>query len=111
MKNLKVRIALVAATGVIGAVTVGGVLAAQADSPQGGSNPDHTSQSDGETNDDATDTGPDADPNEAGHQDADDQNEGEEGVETNDDATDTGPDANPDEPGHQDADDSVTGDN
>ncbi len=108
--------AVIAAAAVIGAVGIGGVVTAQAD--PGTPAPSQVG-GDGETNDDATDTGPDANPDEPGHQDASDTQEtegdeqdGAEGAEqggaeaeTNDDATDTGPDANPDEPGHQDASD------
>jgi hypothetical protein len=132
--NLKRNTAVIVAAATVGALGIGGVVAANADNgsaPQhqvtthhaksdgDGEVPDSQEGSDGETNDDATDTGPDANPNEPGHQDASDAQGGEkadgdgevpdaqEGSdgETNDDATDTGPDANPNEPGHQDASD------
>jgi hypothetical protein len=56
---------------------------------------------------DGPDVGSDANPNEPGHQDADDANEADEANEAEDasDGPDSGPDANADEPGHQDADD------
>ncbi|MCW2842258.1 MAG: hypothetical protein JWN22_174 [Nocardioides sp.] len=128
MKSLKRNAAVLTAAAVIGAVGIGGVMSANADSPQhsggktqveqsdgDGEAPDSTeAANDGETNDDATDVGPDANPNEPGHQDASDSTadgeapdstEAENDGETNDDATDVGPDANPNEPGHQDASD------
>ncbi|MEK6974911.1 MAG: hypothetical protein AABY18_01050 [Candidatus Thermoplasmatota archaeon] len=48
----------------------------------------------------------DADPNEAGHQDADESGDAAETAEGAEDGPDQGPDADPNEPGHQDADDS-----
>ena len=139
--NLRRNAAVISAAAIIGALGIGGVMSAQADTPSGttqqvstnngdgdGEVPDATEQeSDGETNDDATDVGPDANPNEPGHQDASDTRSGEveeagdgdgevpdaaeqeSDGETNDDATDVGPDANPNEPGHQDASDTQSG--
>jgi hypothetical protein len=85
--NIKRNAAILIAAGAVGALGIGGVVGAQADSgsntPQhskvsketsdgDGEVPDAKEGSDGETNDDATDTGPDANPNEPGHQDASD---------------------------------------
>jgi hypothetical protein len=96
--KLRRNAAIIAAASIIGAIGIGGVVTANADSGSGsgsqteksdgdGEVPDAQEndaneanetgetaddQSDGETNDDATDTGPDANPNEAGHQDASD---------------------------------------
>jgi hypothetical protein len=92
--------AVIAAASIIGALGIGGVVTANADNGSGGSGQNTTEKSDGdgevpdaqendaneanelgetaddeadgETNDDATDTGPDANPNEPGHQDAGD---------------------------------------
>ncbi|KQW43953.1 hypothetical protein ASC77_21400 [Nocardioides sp. Root1257] len=95
MKNLRRNAALVAAIAVIGAVGIGGVMTATADSPRGsGHSQTEKSDGDGEV-DDATEVG---------------EVDGAGEAETNDDATDTGPDANPNEPGHQDASDAGDGD-
>ena len=129
--TLRRNAAAIAVAGTLSALGVGGLMAAHADdsSPRvsqqdkgdgdGEQNDATEVEGDGETNDDATDQGPDANPNEPGHQDASDAR-GDEGDgdgeqndatevegdgETNDDATDQGPDANPNEPGHQDASD------
>lgn len=93
--HLKRNLAVIAAASFIGAVGIGGVVTAQADSTGGGSQtsidsgdgdgevPDAQEQgeqgqeADGETDDDATDVGPDADPNEPGHQDASDAGDGD----------------------------------
>jgi len=68
-----------------------------------------------EGTDDGADQGPDANPNEPGHQDANEADDATEGPENSaddaaesategaDDGADQGPDANPNEPGHQDA--------
>jgi hypothetical protein len=77
--RLRRNAAVLIAASAIGALGIGGVVSAHADSsapaPSHGSTSD-VSDGDGEsadeTNDDATDTGPDADPNEPGHQDASD---------------------------------------
>ncbi|GAA1807852.1 hypothetical protein GCM10009795_061320 [Nocardioides hankookensis] len=96
MKHLKRNAALVAATAVIAAVGIGGVMTATADSPRGsGHSQTEKSDGDGEIDDDGTEVG---------------EVDGAEEAETNDDATDTGPDANPNEPGHQDASDAGDGD-
>jgi len=121
--NIKRNAAILIAAGAVGALGIGGVVGAHADSGStpshskvthetsdgDGEVPDSQEGSDGETNDDATDTGPDANPNEPGHQDASDTGEEAEGAET-DDGPDVGPDANPNEPGHQDASDAGDGD-
>lgn len=88
MKYLKRNAAVVGATAVIAALGVGGVMSAHANSPDDSTNqhavheqsdgdgevPDSTEvENDGETNDDASDVGPDANPNEPGHQDAADR--------------------------------------
>ena len=106
------NLAVLAAAAVVGSVGIGGVMNAQADNGDAPATNHSTTtdqgdgDGDGETNDDASDTGPDANPNEPGHQDASDATGGDGGDgETNDDATDTWPDANPNEPGHQDASD------
>ena len=78
------------------ALGAGGAMTAQA---VDGATPDSGQSETGETSD-GPNVGPDANPNEPGHQDADES--GEE-TETADDDTNTGPDADPNEPGHQDA--------
>ncbi len=78
MNNLRRSAAVVAAAGIISAIGIGGVMSAQASSPDhSGSDTSQTERSDVETNDDATDTGPDANPNEPGHQDASDAGDGD----------------------------------
>jgi hypothetical protein len=98
-RNIKRNAAVISVSAIIGALGIGGIMSASAD-PQP-DKPGHstTEQSDGdgevpdsqeadssdaqeqnegdegadeETNDDASDTGPDANPNEPGHQDATD---------------------------------------
>ena len=80
MKNLKRNIAVTSTVAILAAVGIGGTVAAQAatDSPT-----QSVAQADGEV-DDATETndgpdegnqGPDANPNEPGHQDADESGE------------------------------------
>ena len=70
--KIKRNAAILIAAATVGALGAGGVISANADS----GSPSHGNVSnqgtDGETNDDATDTGPDANPNEPGHQDASD---------------------------------------
>ncbi|CAN5485843.1 hypothetical protein BH11ACT8_BH11ACT8_05620 [soil metagenome] len=137
---LKRNAAILAAAAIVGGLGIGGLVTANADSPSAGPKtgasttdrgdgdgevPDaQEQQSDGESNDDGTDVGKDADPNEPGHQDATDAGDAAEGAseandpneapeadeaqadgESNDDATDVGPDADANEPGHQDASD------
>src|SRR5262245_61207559 len=111
MRNLRRNAAIVAVTTVLAGLGIGGAVA-HASSGHSDRGPAQTEQSDGdgETNDDATDQGPDANPNEPGHQDASDAGDAEGDGETNDDVTDQGPDANPNEPGHQDASDPGDGD-
>jgi hypothetical protein len=86
--NIKRNTAVIVAAATVGALGIGGLVAANADSGTSpnhsrvtthteksdgdGEVPDSQEGSDGETNDDATDTGPDANPNEPGHQDASD---------------------------------------
>ena len=91
MKNLTRNAALVAATAVIGAVGIGGVMTAQASSNDSGNTQSQTEKSDGDG-------------------EAPDATEVENDGETNDDAGNTGVDANPNEPGHQDASDAGDGD-
>ena len=75
MRNLKRNVALVGSTAAIAAVGLGGVMSAQADT----SSTPSTSQSD--TAQESTETedgpnqGPDANPNEPGHQDTDESGE------------------------------------
>jgi len=97
MRNLKRNAAITGAAAILAALGIGGAVTAQASTH----NPApivQQSDGDGEVDDatevegveeanDGPDQGPDANPNEPGHQDAD-----------------QGPDANPNEPGHQDAD-------
>ena len=78
MNNLRRNAAVVAAVGVIAAVGVGGGMSAQASSPSNsGNGSSQLEKSDAGTNDDAADTGPDANPNEPGHQDASDAGDGD----------------------------------
>ncbi len=117
MRNPKRNAALGGAAALLAALGFGGVVSAQA-APHDTTAPTaQRSDGDGEVND-ATETkgaeeaddgpnqGPDANPDEPGHQDADEtgETEGTEGAEEADDGPNQGPDANPDEPGHQDAD-------
>lgn len=90
-------LALVGSTALIAALGVGGAMTAQADT---GTTPDSGQSEEGEMSD-GPNVGPDADPNEPGHQDADES--GEETETGPDTDTNTGPDADPSEPGHQDA--------
>ncbi len=73
MRNVKRNAALIASAAVIASVGIGGVMAAQAHSSNGSS--DQTSEV--EETSDGPDQGPDADPNEPGHQDADESGETE----------------------------------
>ncbi len=92
--------AVIAAASIVGALGIGGVMSAQADTTGGTSQSTTVDQSDGDgEQNDATEAENDGD----GEQN--DATEAENDGETNDDATDTGPDANPNEPGHQDASD------
>ena len=107
MRNIKRNAALIAASAVIGALGIGGVMSAQADTATKA--PASSSVQSGPTGAEETadgpDHGPDANPNEPGHQDADESGEAEGAHETAD-GPDHGPDANPNEPGHQDANES-----
>ena len=83
---LRRNAAIIAAAAVVGGLGIGGVVTANADSTGPADNQSQVEQSDGdgeqddatevesdgETDDDASDVGPDADPNEPGHQDASD---------------------------------------
>ena len=74
MHHLKRNVAMIASTAVLGTIGVGGLMAAHADSSPA---PAHSSvQTSGttETNDGA-DQGPDANPNQPGHQDANETGE------------------------------------
>ena len=119
MRNIKRNVAVIGAGAVIAGFGIGGVMTAQAaTSTQGsdtsvvqtdtrkGEGPEGTEAAE---SDDGPDVGPDANPNEPGHQDADESGEAEssEGTEAAESGeADDGPDANPNEPGHQDADES-----
>jgi hypothetical protein len=79
MKNLKRNIAITSTAAILAAVGIGGTVAAQAatDSP---TQSVVQSDGDGEVNDateinDGPDQGPDANPNQPGHQDADETGE------------------------------------
>ncbi len=79
MRNLKRGAAVIGATAVIAAAGLGGVMSAQA-TPSNG--PDKTSVEEPESSevaevDDGPNQGPDANPNEPGHQDADESGESE----------------------------------
>ena len=115
MRNLKRNAAITGAAAILAALGIGGAVTAQAST----NNPApivQQSDGDGEVNDateveeanDGPDQGPDANPNEPGHQDADEAGETEaaEGAESEEaeDGPNQGPDAKPNEPGHQDAD-------
>ena len=117
MRNLK-RNAAITGAAILAALGIGGAATAQAST----NNPApivQQSDGDGEVNDatevegveeasDGPDQGPDANPNEPGHQDADETGETEaaEGAESEEaeDGPNQGRDANRIEPGHQDAD-------
>ncbi len=121
MRNIKRNVAIASAAAILSALGIGGAVTAQATTNDSASIVQQ-SDGDGEVNDatevegaeeadDGPDQGPDANPNEPGHQDADESGEtegaeGAEGAEEANDGPDQGPDANPNEPGHQDADES-----
>ncbi|MGI8521887.1 MAG: hypothetical protein ACR2JU_01715 [Nocardioidaceae bacterium] len=124
MRNLKRNAAAVGASAIMAALGLGGVMSAHANTT---SPPSHAqvqkaagSEKAGETPEtsDGADVGPDANPNEPGHQDANQpgQDANQQGGAANekggtsgesesatDDGPNVGPDANPSEPGHQDA--------
>jgi hypothetical protein len=112
MRNLRRNAAITGAAALLAALGIGGAVTAQATTQH----PAPTvQQSDGggevEEANDGADQGRDANPNEPGHQDADESGEAEspegaEGADEANDGPDQGPDANPNEPGHQDADES-----
>src|SRR5690349_4261510 len=98
--------AVIAAAAIVGALGIGGVMSAQADTTGGTSKSTvDRSDGDGEQND-ATETQSNGDgeqndatePQSNGDGEQNDATEAENDAETNDDATDTGPDANPNEP-------------
>ena len=110
MRNLKRNVAVVGASAIIAALGLGGVMSAQASNVPA---PSRTSQVHTETAaespeaNDGPDVGPDANPNEPGHQDANQKDEAAgESDSAKDDGPNVGPDANANEPGHQDADES-----
>ena len=130
MKKITRKAAVTTTAVLLAGLGVGGTVAAQAYSGQpavvqqtsveqsdGDGEVDPATEAADETEaveeNDGPDLGPDANPNEPGHQDADEsgeaegpeQEDGTEAVEEND-GPDQGPDANPNEPGHQDADES-----
>ena len=121
MRNLKRNAAITGAAAILAALGIGGAVTAQA-APRPGPDRaavrrrrrgrDATEVEGAEEANDGPDQGPDANPNEPGHQDADESGETEgvegsaEGAEEANDGPDQGPDANPNEPGHQDADES-----
>jgi hypothetical protein len=113
MRNLKRNAAVVGASAIIAALGVGGVMSAPANNAHA---PSH-SQVQKSAGDEAAakeprraygpDVGPYANPNEPGHQDANEKGENAgESESATDDGPNVGPDANPNEPGHQDADES-----
>jgi hypothetical protein len=113
MRNLKRNVALVGATGVIAAAGLGGVMSAQANTSTSGTpSVQNTEAPETGAADDGPNQGPDANPSEPGHQDADESGDAQgtegtgKGAEKSgtEDGPDQGPDANPNEPGHQDAD-------
>jgi len=92
-KITKTSIAFAATTMIAAALVGGNALAASAQ-------PD-SSAIVAEDISDGPDVGPDVNPNEEGHQDADESGEAE--ATEVDDGPDVGPDVNPNEEGHQDA--------
>jgi len=115
MRNIRRNAALIASTAVIASVGIGGVMAAKAnDSTSPDKSTVQTPGNGAEETSDGPDQGPDANPNEPGHQDANESGEADEadGAEEADgakeaDGPDQGrPDANLNEPGHQDANES-----
>ncbi len=119
MRNIKRSTAIVGAGAIIAVFGVGGAMTAHASTGQDagstsvvqtGTEKEAPEGSEAAETDDGPNVGPDANPNEPGHQDADESGEaegpeGSEAAET-DDGPNVGPDADPDEPGHQDADES-----
>jgi hypothetical protein len=118
MRNLKRNAAVTGAAAMLAALGIGGAVTAQT-APKTPAPAVQQSDGDGEVGDatevkgaedanDGPNQGPDANPHEPGHQDADESDEAggaeqADGAEEND-GPDQGPDANPHEPGHQDAD-------
>ncbi|MFC5727867.1 MULTISPECIES: hypothetical protein [Nocardioides] len=108
MGSIRRNAALIAAAAVVGSLGIGGVMAAQADSnthAPASSSVVQSGSNGAEEKADGPDQGPDANPNEPGHQDADESGEAEGAAETAD-GPDQGVDANPHLPGHQDANES-----
>jgi hypothetical protein len=115
MRNLKRNAAVTGAAAILAALGIGGAVTAQASTndpaPIVQQSDDATEVEGTEEADDGANQGPDANPNEPGHQDADESGETEgaeeaEGTEEADDGPNQGPDANPNEPSHQDANES-----
>ena len=118
MRNLKRNAAITGAAAILAALGIGGAVTAQGttndpapivqQSDGDGEVDDSTEVEGTEEANDGPNQGPDANPNEPGHQDADEAKgaEGAEGAEEASDGPDQGPDDNPNEPGHQDADES-----
>ncbi len=114
MRNLKRNVAVVGASAIIAALGLGGVMSAQASTNAPTPSTSHVQKSGGTEaagesaeKSDGADVGPDANPNEPGHQDADEKGEAAgESESATDDGPNVGPDANPNEAGHQDADES-----
>jgi len=118
MRNLKRNAAITGAAAILAALGIGGAVTAQATTPNpapivqqsgGDGEVDDATEAEGvEEANDGPNQGPDANPNEPGHQDADEtgETEGADGAESEEanDGPNQGPDANPNEPGHQDAD-------
>ena len=115
MRNLKRNAAITGAAAILAALGIGGAVTAQATTPNpapivqqsgGDGEVDDATEAEGvEEANDGPNQGPDANPNEPGHQDADETGE-TEGAESEEaeDGPNQGPDAKPNEPGHQDAD-------
>jgi len=72
MRNLKRNVALVGSTAVIAAAGLGGVMSAQADTSSTPATDQAEAAQEGAEAEDGPNQGPDANPNEQGHQDADD---------------------------------------
>ena len=105
MSRVRRSVAVIGSGAVLAALGLGGVMTAQADTsvPPSG-NPTAEAESEGAEVEDGPDVGRDANPNEPGHQDADDANDEASENEADSDVN-TGPDSDPNEPGHQDAND------
>lgn len=115
MTNRRRNIAIIAAGAAVAAVGFGGVMSASADtgsSTNGDATVNQSAQGDEQEVSDGPNEGPDAIPNEPGHQDASDAGDESDSAESDGETSDgpnQGPDANPNEPGHQDASDAGDG--